>query len=199
MGVMSTAKENFTAIFYEGKRMIQLLYACFLSAWRRCFGNDGWNIPVLKNRAVQHIIGFTVTSLILWYIGYNWFQIISCSSVLQFLYWAKGHGMCFDYGKDDVDLDRYEKMLSWRLIRRFIPDQYWYGYESDFLLMATRYTLPAILMAIILLEPHIALLGLIVSGVYAFFWALHDVGLTKRPTELAEWVVGFLTGLFIGG
>lgn len=175
------------------------LYACFMSAWRRCFGSDGWGLPIIKNRAIQHIIGFTVTSFVLWYIGYGWIQIIACAGVLQGLYWAKGHGMCFDYGKGDVDLDRYEKMLSWRLIRRFIPEKYWYGYESDFLLMTTRYTLPAILMACILLKPQVALLGLIVGGVYAFFWALYDLGLTKKPTEISEWVVGFLTGLFIGG
>lgn len=177
--------------------MLSLLYACFMSAWRRCFGSDGWNIPILKIRAVQHAIGFIITSLALWWCDYNWVQIVACSSVLQFLYWAKGHGMCFDYGHGAVDKDRYEKMLSWRLIRKYIPEKMWYGYQADFLLMTTRYTLPAILMSCILLKPHICLLGLIVGGVYAFFWALFDLGLTKRPTEWAEWVVGFLTGFLL--
>ena len=196
MGYVYEAKEDFTTIFFKGYRMT-LLYDLFEAIWRRCFGNDGWGIPVLRNRSIQHIIGFLGASITLWVCGYHWIQIIACAGVLQGLYWAKSHGICFDYGKGEVDLNRYEKMLSWRLIRKYIPEKYWYEYASDFILMATRYTLPAILMAVILLKPQIALLGLIVGGTYAFFWALYDVGLTKRPTELAECVVGFLTGLFL--
>lgn len=194
---MSTAKENFTTIFYEGKRMIQLLYACFLSGWRRCFGSDGWDLPIIKHRVIQHIIGALACFGVCLYNDYHWIQAILCSAVLQGLYWAKGHGMCFDYGKGEVDLNRYEKMLSWRLIRKYIPEKYWYEYASDFILMNARYTLPAILMAVVLLKPQIAFLGLIVSGVYAFFWALYDVGLTKRPTEWAEWIAGFITGFLL--
>lgn len=181
----------------KGVEMLSLLYACFLSVWRRCFGSSGWGLPILKIRAVQHIIGFLGASIALWLCGYHWLQIIACAGVLQGLYWAKGHGMCFDYGKGEVDLNRYEKMLSWRLIRKYIPEKYWYGYASDFILMNARYTFPAVLMALVLLKPQIAFLGLIVSGVYAFFWALYDVGLTKRPTELAEYISGFLTGALL--
>lgn len=177
--------------------MLSLLFGLFESAFRRCFGSSGWGLPVLKVRFVQHIIGFLGASIALWLCGYHWIQIIACAGVLQGLYWAKAHGMCFDYGKGEVDLNRYEKMLSWRLIRKYIPEQYWYEYASDFILMSTRYTLPSILMAVVLLKPQIAFLGLVVSGVYAFFWALYDVGLTKRPTEWSEWIVGFITGVFL--
>lgn len=177
--------------------MLSLLFGLFESAFRRCFGSSGWGLPVLKVRFVQHIIGFLGASIALWLRGYHWIQIIACAGVLQGLYWAKAHGMCFDYGKGGVDLNRYEKMLSWRLIRKYIPEQYWYEYASDFILMSTRYTLPSILMAVVLLKPQIAFLGLVVSGVYAFFWALYDVGLTKRPTEWSEWIVGFITGVFL--
>jgi hypothetical protein len=177
--------------------MITFLYSIFLGAWRRWFGGGLNKLP--DNRLLQHAVGFAVACVVLCLSGHGFAQAVICSGVLQGLYWAKAHGMCFDYGHGEVDLERYEKMLSWRLIRKYIPEKYWYGYASDFLLMATRYTLPAILMAIILLEPHVALLGLIVSGVYAFFWALYDVGIIKNPTEWAEWIVGALTGLFIGG
>ncbi len=177
--------------------MLSLLFGLFESAFRRCFGSDGWGLPVLKIRAIQHIIGFLGASIALWVYGYHWIQIIACAGVLQGLYWAKAHGCAFDYSHGVQTPERYEKMLSWRLIRKFIPEKYWYEYASDFILMNARYTLPAILMAVVLLKPQIAFLGLIVSGVYAFFWALYDVGLTKRPTELAEWVVGFLTGIFL--
>lgn len=190
-------KKRFYNNILKGDKMLSLLFVLFESAWRRCFGSNGWDIPVLKIRAIQHIIGFIITSLALWICDYNWFQIVACSSVLQFLYWAKGHGMCFDYGHGEVDLNRYERMLSWRLIRKYIPEKYWYEYSADFILMTTRYTLPAVLMSVILLKPHLCLLGVIVAGVYAFFWALYDVGLTKKPTEISEWIAGFITGFLL--
>lgn len=177
--------------------MLNFIYACFESAWRRCFGNDGWNIPVLKNRAVQHALGFVVSSLALVCAGYGWLQSALCACVLQFLFWAKGHGMCFDFGHGEVDKDRYEEMLSWRLIKKYIPKKMWYGYNADFVLMATRYTIPAAIMGVILLSPHLFLLGAIVAGIYALFWSLYDLKLVSKPTELAEYAVGFITGIML--
>lgn len=183
--------------------MIQLLYACFMSAWRRCFGTDGWNIPVLKIRAVQHIIGFLATSLALWACGYHWLQIIACAGVLQGLYWSPGHGSSFDLSRggypDEKMIKRYKKAFWNKWCEWLVPESAWYGFGYDFLWMAFRYELPALLLAIISRSYPVAFAGGCVALVYAIGWALFDKGKLKRlsGTELAEYASGFITGFLL--
>ena len=175
--------------------MIQILYACLLGVWRRWFGGGFDKLP--DNRFLQHVIGFLACSFALWLCGYGYLQIIACAGVLQGLFWARSHGCCFDFGHGTVDVSRYDQLWYWKYVKRIIPEKMWYGYQCDFILMTIRYTIPAILMSVILFSPILSLAGLCVGVSYALCWAFYDFGLTKRPTEIAEYLSGFFTGIFL--
>lgn len=175
-----------------------IIYAFFLGVWRRIFGGAAANIPVLKVRAVQHIIGFLGACLTLWVYGYYWLQIIASAGVLQGLFWARGHGEFFDYGHSKkMDLARYESVWWWKFVKKYIPEKMLYGYSCDFVCMNIRYTLPAIIMGLILFNIPLMFAGLVLSGVYAFMWACCDLGWTKIPTKIAEFVSGLLVGVLM--
>jgi len=178
---------------------MNLLYACFLSAWRRCFGSDGWGLPIIKHRVIQHIIGALACFGICLYNDYHWIQAVLCAGVLQGLYWARSHGACFDFGHGTVDLKRYEQLWYWKYVKKIIPESEWYTYTGDFILMTVRYTLPAILCGLVLWNIPVMFMGLALSCVYALLWKFHDWYGLKNPTNISEWIVGFITGLFIGG
>jgi hypothetical protein len=177
--------------------LIGFCYALFSSVWRRCFGSSGWGLPIIKYRAVQHIIGFLAAFGICFYNGYHWIQCLLLGAVLQGLYWARSHGCCFDYGHGKPDEKRYNQLWYWKYVRKIIPESQWYGFSGDFILMTVRYTLPAMLCALCLLCVPINFMGLTLACVYAFMWLMYDWWGLKEPTEYAEWVAGFTTGLFI--
>ena len=177
--------------------LIGLCYACFSSIWRRAFGCSCWNIPLLKNRAVQHIIGFLAAFGICWYNGYHLWQCLALGGVLQGLYWARSHGACFDFGHGKPDVKRYDQLWYWKYVRKIIPESQWYGFAGDFILMVVRYTLPAMLCALILWSVPVNFMGLALSCGYAFMWTMYDWWGLKKPTEYSEYIGGFVTGLFI--
>lgn len=177
--------------------MLSLIYGLFMSAWRRCFGSDGWNLPILKHRVIQHIIGFVAACLVFWWLDYSWVQIVLAALVLQGLFWARSHGCCFDYGHGTVDVKRYDQLWYWKYIKKFIPEKQWYGYNGDFFLMFVRYTLPSLLLGLILFSLPACFLGLALSGVYAIMWLAYDFGWTKSPTATAEWIAGFVVGVLL--
>jgi hypothetical protein len=180
--------------------MIQLLYACFLSVWRRCFGCSGWELPIIKHRVIQHIIGALACFGICLYNDYHWIQAILCSVVLQGLYWARAHGEFFDYGHSNpVNVARYEKEWWWKFVKKIMPESVYYSFTCDFICMTVRYTLPAILCGLVLFNIPVMFMGLVLSCVYALMWKFHDWYGLKNPTNISEWIVGFITGLFIGG
>ena len=177
-----------------------IIYSLFLSCWRACFGNDGWNIPILENRFVQHVIGFSAAVGILWWNDDHWIQCVLAALVLQGLYWARSHGCCFDFGHSyPPSLDRYEQLWYWKYVKKIIPEAEWYKFAGDYILMTVRYTLPAMLIGIILLNTYACFAGVVLASVYAFMWKLADWWGVKNPTKISEWVVGFTTGLLIGG
>ena len=176
--------------------MIQIVYALFMAVWRRWFGGGFQKLG--DNRFLQHIIGFTGASLILWYNGYHWAQVIMAAAVLQGLFWARSHGCCFDYGHGQPpDVSRYEQLWYWKYVKKIIPESEWYSFSGDYILMTVRYTLPAILIALVLLNPTFSVAGVVLSGVYAFTWKLYDWGLIEAPTDKAEYLAGFMTGLLL--
>lgn len=178
--------------------MLNVLFGCWMALWRRAFGSDGFGIPILKIRAVQHIIGFLVGCVALWGCGYAWWQIIACVCVLQGLFWARGHGEFFDYGHNrTVEVERYEKVWWWKYVKKHIPEKMLYGYACDFVCMNVRYTLPSIVMGIILINIPLMFAGLVLCGVYAFMWACRDLGWTNIPTKIAEFISGFLVGILL--
>ena len=180
--------------------MLSLLYACFLSGWRRCFGSSGWGLPVLKIRFVQHIIGFLGASIALWLCGYHWIQIIACAVVLQGLYWARAVGMYQDIGNggnpDEKMKKRYDEMWYNKFLDKWFKE-YKYSDLYDFVGLTIRYTLPSILIAFILLNFSFIWAGFLVSSTYALMWKFHNYGYLKNPTEWAEWIAGFITGFVL--
>lgn len=178
--------------------MLSVLYGLFLGCWRRVFGGCAENVPVLNNRAVQHTIGFLGACVALWLCEYSWLQIVTCSAVLQGLFWARGHGEFFDFAHSlNPDVSRYESVWWWKYVKKYIPEEMLYGYSCDFVCMNVRYTLPAIVMGLILMNISLMFAGLVLCGVYAFMWACYDLQWTGVPTKIAEFISGFLVGVLL--
>ena len=173
-----------------------IICGLFEAIWRRCFGSGGWDIKILKIRAIQHVIGFVgifaclITKYTLW-------QALIAAGLMQGLYWARSHGCCFDFGHGKVDVKRYEQLWYWKYIKKFIPEKLWYGYDCDYFLMNVRYTLPSILVALVLLSAPVLFMGFALTGMYALCWIAYDFGWIKRPTSTAEYLGGFITGLLL--
>ena len=178
--------------------IIGLCYSIFCGVWRRAFGCSCWNIPLLRNRLVLHLIGFIAAFGICLYNGYHWIQCLLFGSALQGLYWARSHGCCFDFGHGQPpDVKRYEQLWYWKYVKKIIPESQWYGFSGDYILMTVRYTLPAMLCALCLLCVPLNFMGLTLSCIYAFMWIMYDWWGFQKPTEYAELVAGFTTGLFV--
>ena len=182
--------------------MIALLTGVFMSFWRRMFGSDGWNKPVIKNRFVQHVIGFVCVVIALIVSDYHWAQASCAALVLQFLFWAPSHGPAFDMSRDGSPdkkmLERYDNYFWNSLCEFLVPKTEWYNFGYDFLWMLFRYGLPSAVVSIILLSPYFAFSGVLTAFVYAICWSLKDIGIIKKsPTAVAEWIVGFIVGFLI--
>lgn len=182
--------------------ILAILTGCFEAVWRRMFGSDGWNKPIIQNRFIQHIIGFVGVSGALWISGYHWAQAVVVALALQGLYWAPGHGPAFDMSRDGLPDDemkeRYQKYFWDKWVKFLVPAGGWYGFGYDFLWMFFRYELPALLVAIALGSAYFGFAGLLVALVYAVFWSLKDCGKIKNSsTAVAEWVAGFITGFLL--
>lgn len=179
--------------------MLNLIYGFFLGFWRRCFGSDGWDIPILEIRAVQHVIGFLACCFFLWLSDYNIFQCIVCSGVLQGLYWARAVGPAIDAGTYTPSVERYEKEFWDKWCKFLVKEECWYGYFYDFLWMLFRYEVYAIIISIILLNPLFLLSGFLIAFSYTLGHALTRNGIVKTMSgsAIAEILSGFFTGLLI--
>jgi len=176
--------------------MIKIIYSLFEGVWRSCFGNDGWDLPILKYRFVQHIIGFAVTLCFLLYMGYHWVQTCLFGVVLQGLMWSRSHGDYFSIFSTAPDEGRI-KWIDWVLKKIYGKGGY-YNFKGNFTGMLLRYTAPAILLSIIILDPYLWLCGPVVPVVYTVCWWLYDRGVYKIPAyHVAEAIMGFEVGLFI--
>lgn len=178
-----------------------LLYPMFLSCWRRWFGG-GFDF-LSQNRFIQHCVGFIVGSCLLWLYGYSIIQVLLTMLILQGFYWAVGHGPAFDMSRqgypDETMLKRYKRYFWNEWCEFLVPKKYWYGFGYDFFWMLFRYSIPAVLMSLVLWQPYIMFSGIITSFIYAICWGIHDnIGLKKiGPTGLAEFITGFVTGLLL--
>lgn len=176
-----------------------ILYPIFLSIWRRCFGCSGWDIPILKNRFFQHVLGFIGLFGLLYLNEISIVQNILACLVFQGLFWARSHGCCFDYGHGVVDLKRYDQLWYWKYVKKVIPQNEWYSFTGDYILMTVRYTLPAILISMIIINPYISFIGVVLSSTYAICWKLYDWKYVNNPTVIAEWLSGLFVGLMLIG
>lgn len=175
--------------------MIQILYGCLLGVWRRWFG--GGFDKFCDNRFLQHCVGFMLAFVFLPTTGCNMYQAIIGALILQGLFWARSHGCCFDLGHGTVDESRYNQLWYWKYVKKFIPESMWYSKSCDFILLTIRYTLPAILLSLVLLSPQLLVAGFVVAGTYSFMWNMYDFGVTKNPTEISEYLSGFFIGLLL--
>ena len=177
--------------------MVKLLYSVFEACWRRAFGSGNFN------RAILHVINVVATTCLLKYLGYSLLNSVAATAVLEFFYWSVGHGPAFDMGRDkepsEEIIKRYKKYFWNKWCEKLIPEEKWYKFRYDFLWMFFRYEIPAVIIALILRSPIFLLTGLSVSCIYALCWWLHDEGYLKKlaATELAEIVVGFITGVLL--
>lgn len=177
---------------------------------RRWFGgmfpDDKYKI--LGNRGLQtvfmcllflSIFVHDYTSLGEWIVG------IVLTAWLQFQFWSRGHGVCFDIGRSGQPsadaLIRYNERwyhipCDWLFEKVFKQACKKYGFLYDFLYMGLRYTCPMIPLAFI--DWGFLLIGLAVSPIYAFCWTLYERETWIRPkhnwlnapTKWAELVVG---------
>ena len=187
-----------------------LVYFILGAFARRWFGgmfpDDKYKI--LGNRGLQtvfmcllflSIFVHDYTSLGEWIVG------IVLTAWLQFQFWSRGHGVCFDIGRSGQPsadaLIRYNERwyhipCDWLFEKVFKQSDKKYGFLYDFLYMGLRYTCPMVPLAFI--DSGFLLIGLAVSPIYAFCWTLYEREIWIRPkqnwlnapTKWAELVVG---------
>ena len=175
----------------------QWLYVFFSAVWRDCFGKDGWGLPIIKYRVVQHILLFFVSFALLMCRGTTLALSAWIALGIQ-IWWSLPHGVMYDCGtagKPDAKmLKRYKKMVGYKLVCKIFPEDKWYGFGFDFVLLAIRYTYPLLLICW-WFNPVFLTLGLIVASLYAIY--KHCEYLWKKRWADVELWVGFVAGLFI--
>lgn len=174
------------------------LYAFFMGAWRDAFGKNGYDLPIIKYRAVQHIILFIVSLVFLLICRGTALPVALWISAWILVFWALGHGCCYDIGtggKPDAKmLKRYEKMVGYKLLCKIFPEDQWYSWIFDFCLLAIRYTYP-LLPIFFWFNPVLLTLGLVISGAYGIYRNCKYLQ-TKRWLDVEIWV-GFVAGVYI--
>ena len=83
------------------------------------------------------------------------------------------------------------------MFNKYIPVKQWCGFVCDYFLMMVRYSVPAIIVGCLLLSVPAMFMGFCLSGMYALCCICYDFGQTKRPTEIADYLGGFITGLLL--
>lgn len=177
-----------------------LLYSLWCGLFRDCFGKDGYNLPVLKHRAVQHILNVAVSLVFFKFaLALSWFASVCMTAAIAY-FWSTGHGSCYDIGTagkpDEKMKKRYEKTLGWSIASKLIPEKNWYNPCFDALLLSLRYSLPCVLM-LPFCNPLVLLTGLVVSSLYCFYRYLPEDSVLKNKRILdVEIFAGLVSGLF---
>ena len=177
---------------------MRFLYSVFMALWRDSFGKNGWDLPIYKNRFVQHTIAFIMTALICLFVkALDLYWTLWIALWIQ-IEWALGHGPCYDLGTggkpDKKMIQRYEKMAGCKLLYKIFPEEMWYGTGFDFCLLAIRYTYP-LLPICVFFNPVFLTLGLVISGLYGLYRACPYFQ-SKRLLDVEIWV-GFVLGLYV--
>lgn len=183
--------------------IIYFILGAFARRWYGGLFTD-LNIKFLTSRGIQSVfmiglfMSIYVTNPQSWQ---NWVIAAVVSSWLQFQFWSRGHGCCFDIGRGtSPDVSRYNERwyhvpCDW-IFKKLGVSDYRYGFFYDFLYMSLRYTCPMIPMMIF--DWRYILIGLSVTPVYAFCWTLYEKEPWARfnqkwldnPTKWAEIIVG---------
>ena len=177
--------------------MLRLLYAALMGAWRDSFGKNGWDLPIYKNRFIQHIVAFCLTTTICCVNGLAWYAACWIALWVQ-IEWALGHGPCYDLGKggepDAKMLKRYKRMLGYKILCKIFPEDKWYSFWFDFCLLDFRYTYP-LLPICAYFNPVFMTLGLVIAAEYAAYRYIPFLQ-KHRLLDVEIWV-GFTLGLFV--
>ena len=153
------------------KATIYFILGAFLRRW---FGGMLNDYKIVGNRGVQ--TAFMIATFMTIYVAdwHKWECIVIGGIVsywLQFQFWSRGHGACFDIGNGKPDTEtirRYNERWYHIPCDRLIPEQYRYGMLYDLIYMWLRYTCPMIPM--MLIDWRYILVGASVSPIYAVFW-----------------------------
>lgn len=149
--------------------MIILMF--FLGALARVwYGADG--LPkLLQNRGLQTVY-MMLLFVACFYDNYSWqgwCVVVAVVCWLQFQFWSRGHGCCFDLGRDvnpTADtIDRYDDRWYHKVCDKLLPNHK-YGFLYDFFYLMLRYTCPMIPMMIF--DWRYILVGLSIAPIYAF-------------------------------
>lgn len=177
--------------------MLKLLYTIFMAVWRRAFGSDGWGLPILKNRFILHVIAFLATFGLCLTKDISWHICLWIALWIQ-IEWALGHGPCYDCGKggkpDAKMLKRYEKMVGYKLLCKIFPEDQWYTFGFDFILLSIRYTYP-LLPICLWFNPVFLTLGMVISALYAMY-RYCDFFKKYKLLDVEIWA-GFFLGLYV--
>lgn len=185
--------------------IVYFLVGCFLRRWYGGLFQEE-KYPILGNRALQTacmlivFLSIYLTNPSAWQ---NWIMTIVVSCWLQFQFWSRGHGCCYDLSRGVVNAEiikRYNERwyhvpCDWLFEKLGISD-YRYGFLYDFIYMTLRYTCPMIPMMIF--DWRYILIGLSITPIYAFCWTLYEKEPWLRPhnqaisspTDWAEIAVG---------
>ena len=91
-------------------------------------------------------------------------------------------------------LKRYEKMVGYKLVCKIFPEDQWYTFGFDFILLAIRYTYPIIPICF-LFNPALLTIGLVISALYGMY-RYCDFMRNHKLLDVEIWA-GLATGLFI--
>ena len=109
------------------------------------------NTLFLRNRGVKTIV--MMLSMFFLFCSFKSWQGAAASLLLacylQFQFWSRGHGACFDIGRgtpDETTIRRYNERwyhtpLDW-LFNKMDANEHKYGFLYDFIYMGMRYTCP---------------------------------------------------------
>lgn len=179
--------------------VLYTVLGAFLRRWYGgLFPDDKYKI--LGNRGVQTafmLAAFISIYLTIFTSWENWLLAVAVSCWLQFQFWSRGHGCCFDLGKDKnpsaETIERYNE--RWY----HIPCDYlvkkgfftYYGVKYDLMYMTLRYTCP--MLPMMFFDCRYFFVGFSVSFIYLLFWELSQkINFEKlpeainAPTKLAE-------------
>lgn len=182
------------------KILFDLLYVVFMGVWRDCFGKNGWDLPIIKHRVVQHIIAFIATFCLAFFNhDVHWFWSLYLAGILQGLVWSSGHGAYYDIGTvkpDERMKERYEETLGHRVLDLICPESMKYGMVYDFIGMTLRYGLPFILLLPVLKWTCLFTGVLIAVDYFIYRYSTKDSIFHKRLLD-PEIIAGLIVGLMV--
>lgn len=185
--------------------LIYFLLGGFLRRWYGgLFPDDEYKI--ISNRGLQtgFMIGLFLTIYITdWQDWKNILLAVAISCWLQFQFWSRGHGVCFDQSRggypDAETLKRYNERwchipCDWLADKGFFS---YYGWGYDFTYMFLRYACP--MLPMMFFDWKYVLIGAAISPIYAVCWQWYESRVwcfnfwgCKTATNLAEILSGGL-------